>query len=97
MELSDLASTLDEAIEAWLQRHASESGPARPDLTATATLPLAIRVVGEVTSVCENWHLTVRLAPCSRAGWCLMQVSGPGLPVLAFADVVNALRAFGAH
>jgi len=95
MELSDIAATLDEGVEGWLQRHASTCGAPRPDATATGILMLATSVAGDVASVCERWHLTARVTPHSQPGWCVMQVSGPMSPVLALSEVVTALRAFG--
>ena len=97
MDISDLASTLDEGIGGWLQRQASTCGPARPDATATGTLLLASRVVNDVETVCENWHLTSLVMPHAHADWCVMQVSGPAYPVLALTEVVTELRAFGAR
>jgi hypothetical protein len=97
LELSDIATTLDEGITGWLDRHALECGPPKPDATATGTLVLATRVVGEVSSVCESWHLSTRVIPHSQPGWSVMQVSGPLFPVLALGEVITALRAFLAH
>ncbi len=97
MELSDLTATLDEGIEGWLDRHAAQCGPPRPDATATGTLVLATRVAGADASACEAWHLSVRVRPHSQPDWCVMQVSGPVSPVLALTEVVAALRAFGAR
>jgi hypothetical protein len=97
LELSDIATTLDEGITGWLDRHALEREPPKPDAAATGTLVLATRVVGEVSSVCESWRLSTRVIPHSQPGWSVTQVSGPLSPVLALGEVITALRAFVAR
>lgn len=97
MEISDIAATLDEGIGGWLLRHARDCDPPRPDAMATSTLVMSTRVAGEVTNVCELWHLSARVMSHAQPGWCVMQVSGPLSPVMALAEVTDTLRAFGAR
>lgn len=87
-----LSARLDGLLTDWLERHAAGERAPRADLEAAAVVTVAASAVGELARLCSLWGLRCRATPCAAAGWAVLRVDGPALPVQGLAEIAGAHR-----
>jgi hypothetical protein len=87
-----LSEQLDAMLLGWLEHRADRDRPQSPALRARARVSVAERVVPEIEAFCERWEMTVERAPAPDAGWAVLYVDGPVLPVEGFTAITGMYR-----
>ena len=87
-----LSAELDARLHEWLEREADAGRTPRPGLEGAAVITVTARAVGALERVCALWGLRSQAVPCAAAGWVVMRVDGPALPVQGLAGVVARMR-----
>ena len=87
-----LSEQLGAMLAGWLERHAPDGDPGRPDEIAAGIITVADRDIPEVEMFCADWGMTVRRTARGDGRWAVLVVEGRALPVQGFIAIIAMYR-----